>query len=300
MRVWLNGRPAHAPCWRDRGLQYGDGLFETMRVYEHRIALLDEHLRRLARGCRRLGLPAPPRGLRAELERAARRWPHALIKLVLTRGIGERGYRAPRPCRPHRLVFCEPRPAAPAVHTEAVRVRLCRTRVSENAALVGLKTLNRLDSVLARSEWRDARILEGLMRDHRGDIVCGTMSNIFIARRGRLLTPALDHAGVAGVMRRWVLGAARRAHIPVREGRLSMSMLADAEEVFLTNAVIGICSVGALRLGSRCLHPASQAIATHLRRKFAALLEDAPRLRGRDVHRLPALRAQSLVRGPRS
>jgi len=274
MPAWLDGRPTRASCWRDRGLQYGDGLFETMRVYEHRIALLDEHLRRLGQGCRRLGLPPPPRGLRRELARAAQRCPHAVLKLVLTRGMGERGYRAPRPCRPHRLMFCEPRPAAAPVHIEAVRVRLCRTRVSENPALAGLKTLNRLDSVLARSEWRDARIAEGLMRDHRGDIVCGTMSNIFIVRRGRLLTPALDRAGVAGVMRRWVLGAARRGGIPVREGRLSMSMLADAEEIFLTNAVIGIWSVGMLQLGSRRLRPASQAIATRLRREFAALLEN--------------------------
>lgn len=272
--AWLNGRPARAIGWRDRGLAYGDGLFETLRVYRHGIALLPGHLRRLGEGCRRLGLPPPdPAQLRAEIARAARRWPHATLKLILTRGEGERGYRAPRPCQPNRLLICERRPPQPAVSDTAVHVRLCRTPVSENALFAGLKTLNRLDSVMARSEWRDPRIAEGLMRDHEGHILCGTMSNVFIVRQGRLITPCLDRAGVAGVMRRWVIGAARRNGIRVQEGRLTMKDIAGAQEMFLTNALIGIWSVATLRLPEESLAFASTSRAALLRQRFAALLE---------------------------
>lgn len=271
-RIWHNGRSVRADAWRDRGLQYGDGLFETMRVQDHRIALLDAHLRRLSRGCRRMGLPLPGPDLCQELLRAAGIWPHAVVKLVLTRGPGKRGYRVPTPSRPTRIVQCEPLAGSPEPRSGAVRVRLCRTPVTENPALAGLKTLNRLDSVMARREWRDPRIAEGLMRDHRGDIICGTMTNIFIARRGRLLTPVLDRAGVAGVMRQWVIRTARREGIEVQEGRLGMRQLVAAEEIFLTNAVIGIWPVGAVMLGSRPLRPASHALARRLEDEFARFL----------------------------
>jgi len=269
MRTWRNGRSVRADVWRDRGLQYGDGLFETMRVHDHRIALLDDHLRRLARGCRRLGLPVPGPDLDHELLRAAGIWPHAVVKLIITRGPGARGYRVPLPSHPSRIVQCEPLKVPPPTHAGAVRVRLCRIRITENPALAGLKTLNRLDSVLARREWRDARIAEGLMRDHRGDIVCGTMTNIFISRRGRLLAPVLDRAGVAGVMRQWVIRTARREGIDVQVGRLSMRRFIGADEIFLTNAVIGIWPVRAVTMGSRCLHPASQTIARRLQDELA-------------------------------
>ena len=122
-------------------------------------------------------------------------------------------------------------------------MRVCRTRLGMNPDLAGLKTLNRLESVLARGEWRDARIWEGLMRDVDGNLVCGTMSNFFIKRGPFLLTPMLDRCGVAGVMRRWVLEQAGRLSLRVLEGRLRWEELGDAEEVFMTNAVAGIVPV---------------------------------------------------------
>lgn len=278
-RIWHNGRRVRADVWRDRGLQYGDGLFETMLVRDHRIALLDGHLQRLARGCRRLGLPVPGSKLRQELQRAASVWPNAVVKLIVTRGSGARGYRVPASCHPSRIVQCEPLEAPVTARAGAVGVRLCRVPITENPALAGLKTLNRLDSVLARREWRDGRIAEGLMRDRRGDIVCGTMTNIFIARRGRLLTPRLDRAGVAGVMRQWVIRTARRRGIDVQEGRLSMRQLMAAEEIFLTNAVVGIWPVGSVALGTRRLRPGSHAMARQLQDEFTQFQLGADRSR---------------------
>ncbi len=154
MSTWINGRSRTTIDHRDRGLQYGDGLFETMRVRRRRIRLLDYHLERLYRG-----MPAAqdrsarPRTCCATSSRCARRSaPTRVLKLIVTRGIGPRGYRPSGQERCTRVISLHalPRGAAGAVH-EPVRVRLCDTRLGANPALAGLKTLNRLESVMARA-----------------------------------------------------------------------------------------------------------------------------------------------------
>ncbi len=270
--VWINGKPGTQIDYRDRGLHYGDGLFETMRVADGRIALLSQHLDRLLHGGERLGIPMPARAaLSREVLRAARSRPHAVLKLIITRGAGQRGYRVPRPCRPMRMIICEDRPPPDAgAADKPVRVRLCRMRLSENSVLAGLKTLNRLESVLARDEWRDPRIGEGLMRDHADHIVCGTMSNVFVGHNGRFVTPLIDRCGVSGVMRRWVLETARRNRMAIREGRVHLADLVTADEIFLTNALIGIWTVGTVVDRKVLARPASHAMADALRARFAA------------------------------
>jgi 4-amino-4-deoxychorismate lyase len=248
MTVWVNGRVATVIDVRDRGLQYGDGLFETMRVQGGRVRLLDYHLDRLIAGCRRLVLPPPSRPqLRAEVLRAAAAHGNAIAKLIVTRGAGVRGYRAPTPCRPTRILIVDPQPPQANVTAGApVRVRLCQTRIAVNPVFAGLKTLNRLESVVARNEWRDPRISEGLLQDTDGHIVCGTMTNVFVGRNGRIVTPTLDRCGVAGVMRRWILETGEALGVSIAEGRVGIDDLRNADEVFLSNAVIGIWSVGAI------------------------------------------------------
>jgi 4-amino-4-deoxychorismate lyase len=122
-------------------------------------------------------------------------------------------------------------------------VRVCKTLVGANPSLAGLKTLNRLESVMARSEWTDERVWEGLMCDADGNVIGGTMSNAFVRRGSTLMTPALDRCGIAGVMRRWVLEHAVRLRLRIWQGRLPLEAIRDAEEMFMTNAVAGIVSV---------------------------------------------------------
>ena len=280
IEIRCNGRRFAQVDARDRGLQYGDGLFETMRVRAHRIALLEAHLRRLRDGCRRLRLPMPAEQLlRREIAAAARRWPEAVLKLVLTRGTGARGYRTPLHPRPLRLLLCAP--CGVDVTPAPVSVRLCRTPLSQNPHFAGLKTLNRQDSVAARSEWRDPRIAEGLMRDSAGHIVCGTMTNVFAVRRGRVSTPLLDRGGVSGVMRGWVLEQGRRDGLRITEGRLRMRDLEQADEIFLTNAVIGIWSVGGVRVPAGWIRPTRTDLAERLRAEFRRFLAASPARRPR-------------------
>ena len=241
----MNGRRRSTLDHRDRGLQYGDGLFETMRVRQRRVRLLDYHLERLSEGCRRLSIAAPEGTyLRRELERMASARNDGILKLILTRGSGPRGYRASGRERATRVATLHALPRG--VAAAAVRVRLCATPVSVNAHLAGLKTLNRLDSVLARAEWRNARVWEGLMSDPDGNWVCGTMSNLFVRHGAVLATPLLDRCGVAGVMRRWVLDNAASVGLRVEQRRIRGEDLTSAEEIFMSNAVVGIRSVNAI------------------------------------------------------
>jgi 4-amino-4-deoxychorismate lyase len=271
-RIWINGERARRLDVRDRGFAYGDGLFETMRVRAHAVRLLETHLERLTIGCRRLGFPAPERRvLRREIAEAAGLRDEGVLKLILSRGVGGRGYRPPAEVHPTRVLLLGAAPAAPAASQirGGVTLRVCRTPLGVNSRLAGLKTLNRLESVLARMEWRDPRIWEGLMLDADGHVVCGTMTNVFVRRARTLHTPLLDRCGVAGVMRRWVLSAAPGLRLRVKEVRMRLTDLADADELFLTNAVAGVVSVGLLRIGPQRLRPPSLAEAERLRARLA-------------------------------
>jgi 4-amino-4-deoxychorismate lyase len=245
MSVWINGRRRTMLDSRDRGLQYGDGIFETMRVRKRRIRLLEFHLDRLCEGCRRLDIAGPKRlRLQRELARIAAARGEGVVKLIVTRGSGARGYRPSGRERCTRIIALHPLP--PRLTEAAVRLRVCATPLTVNIRLAGLKTLNRLDCVLARAEWRDLRIWDGLMRDVDGHWVSGTMSNLFLRRGSVLMTPLLDRCGVAGVMRRWILESAAGLRLRPVERPIRWEDLRSAEEVFMSNAVVGIRPVRAI------------------------------------------------------
>jgi 4-amino-4-deoxychorismate lyase len=264
LTVWINGRRGRSIDALDRGLQYGDGVFETMRVRHGRIRLLDLHLERLESACARLALGPPDfDAVRRELERRAALRREAALKLIITRGVGPRGYRPRGTERCTRVLSLHSlRPGS--APTAPVRVRMCGMRLGVNERLAGLKTLNRLESVLARAEWTDARVWEGLLRDPEGNIICGTMSNLFIRTGAQLATPLLDRCGVAGVMRRWVLTQARRMPLRIAERRIRWLDLAAADEAFLTNAVVGIVPIARITDGRAQLAFTAGATALEL------------------------------------
>jgi 4-amino-4-deoxychorismate lyase len=267
MSTWVNGRTRTTVDCHDRGLAYGDGLFETMRVRRRGIRLLDLHFERLLEGMKRLKLEVSVAALEREAAARARQRVDGVLKLIVTRGPGGRGYRPAGNERATRVLSLYPLPPVPG-GSRPVRLRVCRTRMAINPELAGLKTLNRLESVMARSEWRDVRLWEGLMLDMEGTLVSGTMSNLFLRRGATLMTPALDRCGIAGVMRRWVLERAPELHLKVWQGRLPVEALQDAEEVFMTNAVAGVVSVGLIEIGAQRIRVAAVDTAERLRRRL--------------------------------
>ncbi len=237
----INGRETDALDSRDRGLHYGDGVFETIAVSGSRPLQWSRHMDRLKGGCRRLGFQAPDAD---DLLRQAHAEIHGresgVLKILVTRGLGGRGYRPPEVARPSTIIACYPSPEHPVEWRErGVRLRMCQLRLCHNPLLAGIKHLNRLEQVLSRAEWNDPDIAEGLLRDTVGHIIEATAANLFVLRDGHLLTPALDYCGVAGIMRARVLDRARDMGIPVRIDELSMEHVAEADALFLTNSVIG-------------------------------------------------------------
>jgi 4-amino-4-deoxychorismate lyase len=277
--VRVNGAVAGDLSVLDRGLHYGDGLFETIACINGQPRLLQRHLRRLALGCQRLKIELPGlQTLGAQVRELAATASRAIVKVLVTRGPARaRGYGVSGDESPSRVMLRYPWPEeAPAVAAEGVRVRLAATRLGENAALAGIKHCNRLEQVLARAEWDDPGITEALMFSSSGALISGTMSNVFLVHDSRLLTPRLDRCGVAGIMRALILEEAAQESIPIVECRLEAAALEQARELFLSNALWGVRPVRALE-GVR-LEPGE--LTRRLQQRIAARLA-APARAGR-------------------
>ncbi len=241
----VNGHAGDCLSTSDRGLLYGDGLFETIAVQNGIPRRWSRHLARLRAGCARLGIAQADAGLledeAATLCRDAQR---AVLKLIITRGTGGRGFRPPPAAAPTRILQLHPYPSWPAGHwQDGVCAGFCALRMGYNPALAGIKHLNRLEQVLARAEWDDPEIVEGLMQDQQGYLIEGTMSNVFIVKDSMLLTPDLRRCGVAGITRALILELAQQAGIATGVRDIAMNELARADEVFLCNSLIGIWPV---------------------------------------------------------
>lgn len=242
--VLLNGCPQASIDPFDRGFQYGDGVFTTLRVVDGIPLLGNEHLCRLERDAARIRLPGFDASLlRREMTDLGRRCSQGILKIQLTRGVSERGYQVPQPLVPTRFLSIRPHIPFSSDLPNGLRVRLSEQRLSINPLLSGIKHMNRLEQVMARMEWDDPDIDESLMMDTEGFLVEGTMTNLFLFKDQTLLTPLIDRCGVQGVMRDCVIQMARSRGFDVRETRLELSSIQVAEAMFLTNSIRGICPV---------------------------------------------------------
>lgn len=243
--ILVNGVATDSVAVTDRGLAYGDGVFRTLLVEQGSPRQWPRHYRKLARDCETLTIPCPPETLLArELGHVIDRSDDAVAKVIVTRGSGARGYAQPHPVSPTRIIQTSPRPDYPDdFRHSGVGVHWCRTRASSQQRLAGVKHLGRLDSVLARAEWSDPAVPEGLMLDEDDHVIGGTMTNLFIVEDGSLATPLLSRCGVAGVTRERIIEAAGKHGMNCREEPITRARLLDAQAVLLVNSVIGVWQV---------------------------------------------------------
>ena len=247
--VWINGKPGSSIPVNDRGLAYGDGIFETVRVASGQPVMAALHWRRLSESARHLGIEISVEQVVQEvaLFLSEQEVSDGVLKLIVTRGSGGRGYNPSGCGQARRILSFHPLPeysSSPAC--TGVRLYPCKTRLGFSS-LAGLKHLNRLENVMARSEWQGSECLEGLVLDWDGRPVEGTMSNLFLVRDGCLVTPLLENCGVKGVCREYILSQSPGWGLAVIEKAIHLSDLEQASEVFICNSVNGVWPVVAFR-----------------------------------------------------
>lgn len=239
--ILVDGKPSSSISVMDRGLHYGDGVFRTMKVKHCRVRWWEDQYRKLAGDCAALAIPCPDKQLlQNEVEQIAARPGIGVLKVIVTRGVGLRGYGIDAEAQPARIVMGFPSSSRENLD---VRVRWCKLRLSHQPGLAGIKHLNRLENVLARSEWNDGDIAEGLIMDNEGHLICGTMTNLLIAEGDKLVTPDISKCGIAGVTRERIMRAAEQLGQPVSVGAITPQRLLAADEVMLCNSLVDVWRV---------------------------------------------------------
>ncbi|MFT7388335.1 MAG: 4-amino-4-deoxychorismate lyase [Candidatus Endobugula sp.] len=246
----------------DRGLAFGDGVFETMLVSNTDVDLWEYHYQRLIVGLERLHIVVDPPSLYqhmlTSLEAISERQQNAqstseetykgVWKLMVTRGQSQSGYMPDNNARPTLITVYKPLSADffdknGRFSQQGVAVHYCRERLPTSQTLAGIKSLNQLPYVLASRERQALDVQEGLILDNDGWLIEATARNVFMVKGRKLLTPRLDQCGVAGIMRRAIIERARHLGISVHEIEVSVIALEQSDEVFLSNSISGIWPV---------------------------------------------------------
>ena len=256
----------------DRGLHYGDGVFETIACIGAHPVFIDQHINRMESGARKLSIPFPDRQLFLDDINCLLRGnnSNSVIKLILTRGHGKRGYRYDTKQLPMRVCMHFEWPRYIAHWSDhGIKARFCETQVSLNPQLAGIKSLNRLENVVASSEL-GAEFNEGFLSDLDGNVIEGTMSNIFAALNNVLLTPDLSRCGIVGIMREQIIDIAHESNISVQTRNIPRDELLQSQEIFISNSVIGICRVKQLEQQVLNTDIMTKTINTVLQRRIEA------------------------------
>lgn len=238
----VNGKQGDLISIRDRGLLYGDGVFRTLRASQGQALHWPLHYQKLQHDCAVLGIPCPEAALlSAELNNLLQLHPDGVVKLIVTRGQGTRGYAPPRRVEPTHIWDVTPLPDYPTDWMiRGIKARLCQFRLGHQPYLAGIKHLNRLENVLAAAESHDADVAEGLLMDAAGNVIEGIRSNLFLVSRGTLITPELSSCGVAGVQRDRVMAWAAQHDMPLQVRDVVLDEVSHADELFVVNSIIGV------------------------------------------------------------
>lgn len=274
--ILINGERRNHIDISDRGFQYGDGLFETIEVRNGKPVFLNQHLDRLTTGCHRLQFPCPSLSLiRRETLVLCKNSQHAVLKIIVTRGSGGRGYRQPDVLLPTRVLSLHPYPDYPNIYQQdGITARFCRTRLGLNPSLAGIKHLNRLEQILARAEWNDPDIQEGIMLDINGNVIEGTMTNLFYIRNKAVYTPELTQTGVHGIFRRIIMNLLASHQIETFERAVTKDDLLAADEAFFCNSVIGLWPIKQIENACYQIGPVTRQCQTWLNETINEALND--------------------------
>ena len=243
--VRVDGRPVAEIPVGDRGLAYGDGIFRTIRIESGRPLAWSEQWRRLVHDCTALGLGTPLEAeISADIEALFDNATHGVCKIMITRGSGGRGYMPPRTPTPRRIVSAHELPAHAYGTPEPIALARSSVALAIQPRLAGIKHLNRLEQVLARTECDNRGLADAWMADSQGFVIATTMRNLFfVDSRGRWLTPSLTRAGIIGATRQCLWRALDGAGEAVAESDIRPHALTDCRGAIACNSVGGVVAV---------------------------------------------------------
>ena len=247
----INGKLTDKISVEDRAVQYGDGVFETIAVKDKLLEFWKEHYQRLNKGCKILKIKCPSEPfLKKEINKFIKKTIHIryesrkVLKIIISRGIGGRGYNPPRNSKPTRILGIYNWPSWPMTNSiKGIRMDVCKTRISAQPFLSQIKHLNRLEQIIARSEWQNKSISESIMLDLNGNVIEGTMSNIFGVKKNIFYTPNIKFAGVEGIMRGVILKLLKKNKEKYVIKEITLKELLKFDEVFVCNSIFGIWPV---------------------------------------------------------
>lgn len=248
--ILVNGQQQSTVSALDRGLAYGDGVFETLLVADGKNPFWPYHQSRLFKGLAKLGIHLDTNDLeiqRQQLLALTEQYADSrfIAKLIVTRGQGGRGYQPPgKETAAANVIFYLYPYTLDAQKQDGIRVHFCQQRLALGIPWAGLKTLNQLPYVLAAQEWHNTECDEGLLFSTENRLIEATARNIFIVRGDTLYTPWLNQCGVEGVMRQYVMDKlVPQLDLACVQSDLTVDDLATADEVFLTNSISGVWPV---------------------------------------------------------
>lgn len=246
----INGDFNQAISPLDRGFAYGDGVFRTMVIRSGLPVNWPLHYQKLVADCAAIGIVCPSAELLmsdflqlfsiedVDSEK------QEVAKIMITRGEGERGYKPPAVTTPTRVIIKSAMPQyAKESYAGGVQLHVCNTRLSSQVKLAGVKHLNRLENILARMEWRDEDIFDGVLLDQQGGVIECTMSNIFARFDKVLVTPDLSECGVAGITRQRICDVSSALNLTAEVAPLSLSRMLQADELIICNSLYGAFQV---------------------------------------------------------
>ena len=232
----------------DRALHYGDGVFETIAIQDGKVLCFDEHLNRLEKGCKKIKIPVQDKTIiKNEILSLIENTDRAVVKIIITRGQGGRGYKIPDNIESTRIISLFPWPDySSELSIFGIKTKLCNYRYSNNPVLAGIKHLNRLEQILARAEWNNKEIIEGIVMNSDNYVIEGTMSNIFCILEKTLYTPDLSLCGIEGIVREKIINLAGKLKFKIEIKKITLDFLLNAEEIFMCNSLIGIWPINSI------------------------------------------------------
>lgn len=244
-RYLVNGEKTDSISVTDRGLQFGDGVFETIRIHQGKPVWWQQHINRLLDGCHRLRFADLPDvdTLQQEVTALASDCVAGVLKIIITRGYSNSGYVAPVNTPANRILSLTPGIRHQSRAGQGIVMGVCSQRLANHDSLSGIKHLNRLEQVLARIQCQAEGWDEGIMLDDQGTVIEGSMSNLFVWREDHLFTPSLQKTGIKGLCRKIIISLAEENGITVEQTKLRLEDLTNSSEIFVTNSLIGIWPV---------------------------------------------------------